>query len=306
MEHEVQFEVKQEALALVKDAKIEANFDECRSALTEVMTPYATMVVTEDSIPQAKADRAKIRKIGDQIDTARKAVKKIYTEPLAQFEARCKELTAICDTASGNIDRQVKAFEQREREEKLARIEDYYRETVPDALRAALPFAKVSRKEWGNKGYSEETAMAEIDEAVKTTGAEIDAIRNLPGKNTAYLMDLYEHGMTLAQVIAKNNELIQRTEFETERKRMLEAQQREREEADRKRREAVEKAIAAAMPQTKAEAAPEPVKHQEKIYSLAFVAEGTQEQLMSLREFCRKAGITLRRYEGAGGAENVH
>ena len=109
---EFSFEVRQDALDLVRSADIQANFDECKAALNEMMGPYKSLVIMEADLPQAKADRARIRRVAARIDEARKEVKRVYSEPLKQFEDKCKELTAICAEADSNIDTQVKAFEQ--------------------------------------------------------------------------------------------------------------------------------------------------------------------------------------------------
>ena len=91
---------------------LDFNFEEVKDWLAENLTAYRSMVVTEDALGAAKADKAKIRKISSAISEQRIAVKKRYLEPYNSFEAKMKELSAMCDEAAKNIDTQVKAFEE--------------------------------------------------------------------------------------------------------------------------------------------------------------------------------------------------
>ena len=116
---EISFEVKQDGLSLIQHTQIEANFDEVKAALTEMVEPYKTMVVTEDGIAAAKADRAKLRKIATRIEEVRKTVKKAYQEPLTAFENKCKELVSVITDGSDNLDKQVKQYEEKTADEKI-------------------------------------------------------------------------------------------------------------------------------------------------------------------------------------------
>jgi CRISPR/Cas system-associated endoribonuclease Cas2 len=82
---EVSFEVKQDVLAKIQNSVIEANFDECKAALTEMIQPYASLIVTEDGLAAAKADRAKIRKVEAHIGDMRIDIKKAYMKPYDEF-----------------------------------------------------------------------------------------------------------------------------------------------------------------------------------------------------------------------------
>ena len=83
---ELNFVVDQTALDTIKNTQLSANFAEMKEALTEFIEPYAQLIVNEDAITEAKADRAKINAVAKHVDDYRKLVKKVYTEPLKQFE----------------------------------------------------------------------------------------------------------------------------------------------------------------------------------------------------------------------------
>lgn len=215
---EVSFEVKQDALAVIKNTVIEANFDECKAALTEMMEPYKKLVVTEDGIANAKNDRARIRKVASGIDEMRKTVKRAYTEPLKAFEDRCKELIAVCDEGSNNLDDQVKAFEKREADKKIEKIKSHYDFAPYAREKEFCPWESIFNPKWANKGYSIDDAKGEIAAALLKTREDIETIHTLDGRDVPYLLDFYKGNRDIGVVIRKANDLKQRREAEEQRK----------------------------------------------------------------------------------------
>ena len=221
--NEVNFEVNQNALAVVQNAVIEANFDEVKAALAEMVRPYTNMVVTEDGIAAAKADRAKIRKVAARVDDVRKTVKKTYSAPLADFEAKCKELVAVCDEGSDNLDRQIKEFEQAEADAKIARLREVYDKT-DEGTTAGLyeheycPWEAVFNPKWANKGYSEEQAMSEIAEAMLKTREDIETIRTMGEQDVPALMAEYKRTRDMGAVVRRAGELKATREREEQRR----------------------------------------------------------------------------------------
>lgn len=219
---EVQFEIRPESLAAVSGLCIEANFEEVRTQLEKMMQPYRGMVVAEDGIAAAKSDRARIRKVEERIDEARKIVKKAYSAPLAAFEAKCKELVAICSDASGNLDRQIKGFEQAQRESRLAAIRRYFEENVGAAAQY-LTWEAVMDARWGNSSYGMDKAMREVKDAIDTCLDDLTTIRQMSSPFEATLLDLYKSSRNLSACIRKNQELKTIQEHEQRRRAEQEA-----------------------------------------------------------------------------------
>ena len=65
---DVRFEVKTD-LAVLNQITLEANFEQLDESLELMMADYQNMVVTPDSLALAKAERAKIRKTIEQINS---------------------------------------------------------------------------------------------------------------------------------------------------------------------------------------------------------------------------------------------
>lgn len=221
---EIRFLVENTALQTIGDLEIKANFEETKSALTEVCEPYKNLVVTEDELPAAKNDRAKIRKVEKQIDDYRKMVKQIYTEPLKVFEGKCKELTSICKAASDNIDVQVKELEEQKREQKSKEIESYFYEKSKE-VSDYLSIGDIYNDRWENATYPIDKIFEEIDEAIEQTKNDIEAITYLDSEFADSLLLEYQRTENLRACIELNRQL-----GENKKKRIQEEQKKKIEE----------------------------------------------------------------------------
>lgn len=294
MKNEINFEVAQEALAVVRNTEITANFDEVKAALTVMVAPYKNVIVTEDGIADAKKDRARIRKVADRIDEMRKTVKKAYTEPLAAFEAKCKELTDICTDASNNLDEQVKAFEKREADEKLAKLRLEYERYGSSEAREYCPWERIVNPKWANKGFAFEAAVGEIHYALDETADNLLSIRAMGGEDTAYLLDFYKESRDVGRVMRKAGELKEARERE-ERRRVEEAARRAHLEEERRRCEEETARVQTSESWAEPEENAEPVEceepESEELLTVSFRVECTKAQLSALAAFLRANGI---------------
>lgn len=225
---ELNFIVDQKALQTVRDTVITANFEEMKTALTEFAKPYASVIVSEDAIGIAKADRARIRSVSKHIDDYRKMVKNVYSEPLKAFESKCKELTGICDEAAQNIDRQVKEYEEKRREEKLFLLHDYF-DNVKKNMRHPeyITWEYVENPKWGNVTYAVEAAHKDIDMACMTIDKDVQDIMDLSSEFQLALLDNYKKTHDVFGTFQMQERLVSQKMREEQRQRELEAQYRE-------------------------------------------------------------------------------
>lgn len=129
---------------------IDFNFEAIKNELTDKLTKYNNLVVTEDSIKDAKADRANLNKLKEALETKRKEVKKEVMAPYTAFEAKIKELVSLIDQPIQRIDGQVKAYDDIRKEEKQKEIEAHYLGIVPGELQDIIPFERVMKPQWLN------------------------------------------------------------------------------------------------------------------------------------------------------------
>lgn len=288
---DINFEVKQDALALVQNTVIEANFDAVKESLTEMVAPYKSMIVSEDGIASAKNDRAKIRNVASRIDEVRKMVKRAYSEPLAVFEGRCKELVSICNDGSDNLDRQIKAFEDREKQEKITDIKQTYDTFKNREACDYLDWDRVFNPKWANKTYSAVDAKTEIIEALKQTERDISAIRSMGGDNTAYLLDCYRQTHDISSVIRKNAEINARRAIEEQRKQEAEELRKARETEARQAQDEKNEAQAGKPQEQSFSPAVTTDLKQDELITTVFRVTCTKGQLLDLGQYMRQNGI---------------
>lgn len=226
---ELNFVVDQAALDTVKNTQLSANFAEMKEALTEFIEPYTQVIVSEDAISEAKADRAKINAVAKHIDDYRKLVKKVYTEPLKQFEDKCKELVSICDQGKSNIDYQLAEFEERRKEEKFVLLKAHFEAARmsmdnPEYITSSLAL----HPKWENKTTSLEECQKYMDDAIAKVDTEIRTILNLHSQWETSLLDDYSKNHDLVSALDLNERLTEKARQVAER----------RQEALRKEKEA--------------------------------------------------------------------
>ena len=222
---------------------IKWNKEELEAAVRQKMASYENVVYTEDSMQQAKKDRAELNGLIKDIEDRRKIVKKIINEPYNVFEAELKEILALIQEPVGIIDKQVKAFEDQQKEEKKAKIRASYDEVI-GYLESVLPFDKVFDSRYLNQTYKLATAQADIKSKVEKVRTDLETIDSLESKYKLNAKDVYIKTLDLSKALAENKRLSdleekleaekrRKAEEEAERKRLAEERKKAAEERER-------------------------------------------------------------------------
>lgn len=115
--------------------KISFNFDELKQELTEKVSMYETLVYTDDQIKEAKADKAQLNKLKRALNDERIRLEKEYMVPFNSFKAQVNEIISIIDKPVALIDKQVKEYEDKQKQEKMEQIKALWAEMdVPEGL----------------------------------------------------------------------------------------------------------------------------------------------------------------------------
>lgn len=311
----IEFRIASDLQELRKQS-ISANFDETKAWLTENLEPLRTMAVTPESMSQCKQYRASIRKVRDRIDESRKLAKAAAMEAYSDFEAKCKELTALCDEAANALDVQIKAMENAVKEEKRLRLMDYFAKTVGD-MTEWISFDDCFNPKWQNATYAESTAQADMCAAIDRCRADLNAIRALGSPFETELLAEYRTARNIGAVLMKNSNLTRLKAEEDERKR------REAEAAAAKKEQRFKMyamppemvgqqaeadsfnelvdddgpdlteapSVADAVRSTEREAFDRAVKETSPVYTVDFRVYGTAAQLDGLKAYMEKNGI---------------
>ena len=288
---EIQFEVITD-LTVMNPQHIETNFDEVRDWLAKVTEPYTKMVVTEDAISDAKKNLAALRKVKDQIEVQRKAVKKEWMKPYEEFERdKAKVLTGILDEAIANIDGQVKDYDSRRKEKKIQELKDYFdQEASRYRVEEYLDWTLIRNPKWDNASFSVEDAEDAISSIIMETANDVDYITGSESPYIAAMLEEYRKSHSLRSVLNLETRLkaIQDAEERKKAERLAETFREEEEAAD-----AQDANLTAPEPQ-----APQfirPIEEDEppkpKLYDLAFAVKVTMQQAHALKAFFVEQGI---------------
>ncbi len=240
---------------------IQFNYEELKTELAEKLQHYETVVYSEDDIKDAKGDRANLNKLKDALDTERKNRKNAYLAPFETFEKQIKELVGMVDDATKCIDKQVKAFEDKKKEEKREDIKALW--ATMDAP-GFVTLEKVWNEKWLNASVRESAIKKEMEERLAQIQQELTIIDSLAGRDVA--RQIYEETLSLAQANTEA-ERIAKIQAAVEEKKVAEIAPEETPKPD---------TISAEEP---------------KEYKFSVML--TKEQGMALGAFCKAHGIKL-------------
>lgn len=221
---------------------IKWNKEELEAAVRQKIANYENVVYTEDNMKQAKADRAELNGLIKDIEDRRKIVKKIINEPYILFEAELKDILALIQEPVGLIDKQVKAFEDQQKEEKKSKIRAAYDEVIGD-LESVLPFDKVFDNRYLNQTYKLATAQTDIKSKVEKVRTDLETIDSLESKYKLNAKDVYIKTLDLSKALAENKRLSDLEEkLEAEKRRKAEEEAERKRQAEERRKAAEERA----------------------------------------------------------------
>lgn len=156
-------------------APIQFNYEDIKKWITEKAKEYKSMVYTEETITNAKSDRATLNKVAKALNDEKIRIKKEVLKPFEDFESKCKELQGIITDASNSIDIQVKAFETKEQEEKKKQIEDLFNTYIGD-FKELIIFEQIFNQRWLNKTYTIKKIEDEIKHLIAKTTNDLNVI----------------------------------------------------------------------------------------------------------------------------------
>lgn len=269
---------------------IEWNFEELKAEIEEIVREYETAVYTDDAIKQMKTDRAKLNRFVNAISGERTRIRKLLLKPDERFGQEVKELTGIVQRAIDNIDGQVKDYERRQREEKTAKVRDFYDANIHD-IEAYLPFERVMKPEYANASTTMKSIKEEILALIQKVDEGLAILNEVDSPYAGDMKKVFLETYDIGAAMAKRNQL----ESEAENRRLY-MEEKERRKAER---EAARKADADRVMQ--AGRAPEPEQPRETpqkmetvedpVNVIDFQVYATMGQLMKLKAFLSDNGI---------------
>lgn len=183
--------------------KITFNYEELKQELTAKVSMYETLVYTDGQIKQAKADKANLNKLKKALNDERIRREKEYMYPFNEFKAQINEIIGIIDKPVAVIDKQVKEYEEKCRQEKLAKINEYMKE-----IEAQLPndiHIPINDK-WLNASVSMKSIQEEINVKAEQINTDLATLSNL----TEFAFEarqVYKSSLDLGKAVNEANRL---------------------------------------------------------------------------------------------------
>ena len=266
---------------------IDFNFEELKEEITNKSALYKNMVYTDETIKDAKSDRALLNKFKTALEDKRKEVKKQCLEPYNQFEKQIKELVAIIDEPVKLIGEQITEFEDREKAEKHEQIIELFNKA---GFQSFVTLEQIYDPKWLNKSVSLKSIEEELTNTVYRIGHDVTTINSLK-EYSFEALEHYKKTLDLASAIAEGQRLadIQKRKLEHE------AEVKAREELAKKQAEERAKAEARLPEEPEEVAQEEPQQAVEiKRQWIKFVALLSKDDALALKEFCDNRGIEIK------------
>lgn len=259
------------------------NYDEILEQAKKDTEKYQKYIVTKVTLDEDTKKRAELNKTAKAINDRRLAIEKEISQPIKEFKSKCDAIKNLYEESSSLLDKQIKVFEEQEKQSRKEKIEVIFNENVRE-LANVLSLDSIFNEKWLNKGSWKDGKFALEKELLE----KIDVIRKdlitIEGLNSEYEIELKNDYLThfeLGEVIRKNNKL-------QEQKQLLNKQKEETKVIiEEQKQEEIEKMI------------DNPVEVEEidpiKTYTLKIT--GTLSQQKALKKFLETNNMKFERVE---------
>ena len=279
--------------------KIEWNFEELKAEVTAAAQTYEISVYTDDTIKSAKADRARLNKFVEALNAKRTEIRKQLLKPDDQFGREIKELTGIVQRAIDNIDSQVKDYERRQREEKTAKVREFYEANIHEDIEKYLPFERVMKPEYALASTTMKSIKADILAFIQKVDEDLAVLNEVDSPFAGDMKEVYLRSYDLGAAMAERNRL---EAAEQKRKLYAEDQVRKKAEREVRMKEEAGRVMAAGNQNTKNSApaaSPEALIRQNAVeaaeaaavYVVDFRVHATAAQLAGLKQYMKTNGL---------------
>lgn len=274
------------------------NIQLLKQELADRLDYYKALIVTEDGIKDAKADKANLNKLKAAIDEQRKEAKRQVMALYSPLEKECKELLSMIDEPIAAIDGQLKAFDEKKKAEKFAALVEFFEQIN------TLDFVKlehVLNPKWANVTVKLDTLKSEMSAATQTIVDDYAEIKKLYAGSPMLtaIVQRFETTLDKGAALAYAAEIERKEQARKaaeEACRVAEQARKEREAAEQAAREQQMIVPEKNEPTPQGPADPivtEAPPQAEPTGSVTFTATGTKSQIIALRDFMKQNNIAF-------------
>lgn len=220
-------ELKVEQVAIPE--KIAFNYEELKQELSDKVKMYETLVYSDEDIKSAKADRADLNRLKKALNDERIRREKEYMQPFNAFKVQINEIIGIIDKPVALIDRQIKEYEEQQKQKKADAIARYW-----DSVESPdwLDLDRIYDPKWLNASVSMKYIQEQINAKITAVNSDLATLSDLP-EFAFEATETYKTTLDLNRSIAEGHRLSEMQKRKEEQKRIKAEQEKARAEQER-------------------------------------------------------------------------
>ena len=281
-------------------AVIGFDFVGLETKVSEMVEPY--MGLTESDVAgmdykDAKARRTDLNRILKDVEAVRKAVKKQYNEPLAEFESRIREIELQITQPRALIDGLVKRADEGDKRRRYDELHEHFLQFLEDngvsELANSISFDALLDLKWLNRSVNEVKAKQLLDERLAAILADWQALGNAELFDRKHAEGVFLQTLDLRSAVQAD--AAKRDEADR-----LAAIHRQMDEAREQRQQMVDAAEAdAAIEREREQAqAPQQASPCEEVYVWTIEIQCTEHDAKRAASLLKQMGLTGRIHRG--------
>lgn len=252
--------------------KLTSNAKEFSESLEKELKNY-TIERYLDNPDAAKADKAYLNKLKDDVAEKRKLAMSTWNKPLDEFVTIMKDLEKKIDFASSELKTITDKAAQKEKDDKKTKILEFWN-TLDFTI---VSFDRIFNPKWLNKTVKMSEIVEEINAIVERISGEMATLKSMKDEDSEILQSFYLETLDLNATLKKGNQL-------KENRARIKAEE-ERKAAEKKISE-IGATVISKEPEIKKP------DNREQIFTFRLEVKGTAEKLRTLRKFIDDNGIT--------------
>lgn len=257
--------------------KLTSNAKEFSESLENELKNY-TIERYIDNPDAAKADKAYLNKLKEDVAEKRKLAMSTWNKPLDEFVSIMKELEKKIDFASSELKTITDKAAQKEKDEKKEKILGFWN-TLDFTI---VSFDRIFNPKWLNKTVKMPEIVEEINAIVEKISGEMATLRSMQDEDSEVLQSFYLETLDLNATLKKGNQL-------KENRARIKAEQEKQAAESAKKSEEIHESVKTPEPEIKK---PE---INEKLFTFRLEVTGTAEKLKALRKFIDDNNITYKK-----------
>ena len=181
------------------------NADEISAEVEKKVGYYKTLVYTDAQVVEAKKDRATLNKFIAALKAKDSEIKSLCLAPYDEFHTRMLQIIRQVEEPAALIDKQVKAFEEEQKQKKRADIEEAFKN------KGFQPWVKLDRiwePKWLNKTYSMKQIDDDFNKIMYKIGEDIFLI-NKQGDGVQAALSEYKRTLDVRAAVAAADRYIE-------------------------------------------------------------------------------------------------